>query len=101
MLRRLVRFKQLGDEAAETEATVVAGEMNVGAGGAEVVDASRQVGRADTVIERNLFRSLPRGAPAVAAGSQQLARIGQKRRLADAAGDQGDVFHRIQLRKAV
>ena len=43
-----------------------------------------------------------RGRPAaVAAAAEQVADVGQERRLADAAGDQADVFAPVQVREAV
>ena len=67
--------EQLRDEAAMAEAAVVAGQVDRRAGGAEILDAGRQVGGADAVIERDPLRLRRGGSAAVAARAQQIADV--------------------------
>src|SRR5262249_21543958 len=48
-----VRGEEVGDEAAEAERAVVAGEVDLGPGRAEVIDAGRQLRGAHAVVDRN------------------------------------------------
>ena len=83
------------------EAAVVGREMDRGAGVAKIVNAGGQVGGADAVVERDALDPAVSGFPAVAARTEELADVGQERRLADAAGDEADVVAAGWCGKAV
>ena len=83
------------------ERAIVAGEADVEAGGAEVVDAGGERGGADAVAERDFLGGGERARRiAVLAAAQILLAEREERRLADAAGDHDQVVGRLG-RKAV
>src|SRR4051794_10998486 len=51
MVRHGMLGQELCDKAMKAEAAVVAGEVDGGAGGAEIVDTSREVGAAHAIIK--------------------------------------------------
>src|SRR5436190_21236709 len=75
--------------------------MDFGPGGAEVIHAGRERGRADAVVEAHTADLSPSRPPAIAASSEQVTDVGQKWRLADAAGDQGNVVAAVKFGEAV
>src|SRR5213078_1244325 len=98
---RCVLFEELRDEATEAKAAVVAGQVDRGAGGAEILHSRRQVGRAHAVIERHALGGLPGQSGAVATAAEQLPDVRQEWRLADAARDEANMIEAIQLGEAV
>src|SRR5688572_19979554 len=97
---RAVLGQELGDEAFEPDGTVVGRQLDVAAGGADILDPGGEGGRADSVVEGHSTRAAAWWAAAVPARAQQLAGVGEERRLPDAAGDEGDMLVR-QVRKTV
>jgi hypothetical protein len=88
-------FQQLGDKAVKTDAAIITGQMYFGARCPKIVHASGQILGAYTVKKRHLLALPARRSPAITPRSKQILNLCQKRRLADAAGDQADV---IQIR---
>src|ERR1043165_6276728 len=88
MLRSFVLGKQIGDEPVITEAAVVGCQMDARAGRAKILDAGCEIGRANTVVERNALNAAAWCLSAVTACPQELADVRQKRRLSDTARDQ-------------
>src|SRR5437764_350350 len=86
MLWRGMLLQELSDEAVVAEAAVVGGEVDGRAGQPEIVHACKQVRATNAVVERHVLHT-PTRRLAVAAGAEQFSDVGEKRRLADAAGD--------------
>src|SRR5579875_686707 len=101
MLRRCMRFEQLCHEAVEAERAIIGSEMDRGTGGAEILDASSKIGGADAIIERNTLSDTTRRPATIAARAQQITDVSEKRRLPDAAGDQGDMVEKVKIGEAV
>ena len=70
-------------------------------GGAKVVDASGQLRGAHSIVERDTLTASLRRAACVASRAKQFARVGEKRRLADAAGHEAHLLQAAELRKAI
>src|SRR6516225_4972116 len=92
MLWGFMRFEQVGDESAVTDAAVVGSEMDRRAGLTEILDGGCEICRSNSVVEGNPLGAAARRLSAVAACAKQLADVGQKRRLPDAAGHEADVL---------
>src|SRR5947207_6281523 len=84
-----------------TKSAVVAGEVDLGARLTEVVGAGGEISGPNAVEQRYAFRAATRRLAAVTARAEQLTDVSQERRLANAAGDQGDLFRAGGVGKAV
>src|SRR5205814_2086900 len=101
VLRRLVPREQVGDETVEAERAVVRREMHGRPRRTEIVDAGRQLRRPHAVVERDAPDAASRGLAGVTAFAEQFANVSEKRRLADAAGDEGGMLASQRFGEAV